>query len=185
MPNLSDCVFNWMRHEFAMLLGICERDIRPDTPLDRFLPSDRRREFWNTAQRRLGVRFPTLQLPPALHRAGRWVALASAARTLVVGLVLGAKWFVLPLAIASGVLAAAFYFGFTLRWATERPDLATFGDLSRLLLAGNMRTFRRQFGIKPNREEIFATVVAVLSRQLGVDPREITPQTTFSELTGC
>ncbi len=185
MDTLSDCVFAWMRREFAPLLGVCEREIRPETPLDRFLPSERRREFWRTAQRRLGVRFPTLQLPHVLHHTGHWVALASAARTLVVGLVLGAKWFVLPLAIASGALAAAFYFGFTLRWATQRPDLATFGDLSRLLLASNLKMFRLRFGIKPNRDEIFAIVVVILSEQLGVDPQEITSETSFSELTEC
>ena len=98
METLTDRVFAWMRHEFAPLLGACERDIRPDTPLSRFLPRERRREFWSTAQRQFDLRLPALELPPAMQLTGHWLALASMWRTILVCLLLGAKWIALPLA---------------------------------------------------------------------------------------
>jgi len=185
MKTLSDCVFDWMQHDFAARLGVCEREIRRETPLSRFLPSERRREFWQTQERQLGVQFPRLELPLPLQRRGNWLAGGSALRTLLWALLLGAKWFALPLGVGAGAVAWLLYRWLTLPWATERPDLETFGDLARLLLAGNMKTLRQRFGVPPNREEIFATVVALLADVAGVDPREITSETKLDELFGC
>jgi hypothetical protein len=183
METLSDCVFAWMRHEFAPLLGVCEQEIRQETPLARFLPSERRREFWRNGQRQFGLRFPTLQLPASLSQTGGWLTALAVGRTVLVSMVLGAKWMVLPLALATWVVAAALYARVTAPWATEHPELETFGDLSRLLLARNMKTFRKRFGLKPNRDEIFATVVSILT-EMGADPRQITPESKFSDLLG-
>jgi hypothetical protein len=184
MDTLSDCVFVWMRHEFAPLLGVCEREIRPDTPLSRFLPSERRREFWRVGERQFGLRFPALQLPASVSRTGGWLTTLAVARTVLVGVVLGAKWLLLPLALASWVFAAALFHRLSAPWATEHPGLETFGDLSRLLLARNMKTFRLRFGLKPNHDEIAATVVAILAEIAGVDPRGITPDTALTDLFG-
>ena len=182
MRTLSDCVFDWMRREFAPRLGVCAGEIRRETPLARFLPSERRRAFWSEGQRELGLRFPTLELPPQLQRTGFWVAGGSALRMLVFGLAIGIKAFAFPLALVSAVASAALYGWLMRSWATERPDLETFGDLSKLLLARNLKTFRQRFGLKPNRDEIFTVLVALLAEHLGVDPREITPETSFAEL---
>ena len=181
MNTLSDCVFEWMRHEFAPLLGVCERDLRPETPLSRFLPSERRREFWRVGQRQLGLRFPTLVLPPQLERTGYWLAMGSAGRSLIITLLFGAKWLALPAALVALVLFGAIYRIATARWATEHPDLETFGDLSRWLLARNMKKFRVRFGVKPTSDEIFATIRAMLI-ELGADGNRITPETSFAEL---
>ncbi|HZN33723.1 MAG TPA: hypothetical protein VFB80_07880, partial [Pirellulaceae bacterium] len=162
----------------------CEREIHPDTPLARFLPSERRREFWTTAQRQFGLRLPALRLPLSMQIAGHWLTLAAVGRTVLIGLVLGAKWIVLPLVFVTWLLTSAFYDWITRPWATELPGLETFGDLSRMLLARNVKTFRSRFGLKPNRDEIYAAVAAILAEQLGVDPREITWDTRFDELIG-
>src|SRR5262245_61756504 len=185
MDTLTDRVFDWMRREFAPVLGVCERDIRPETPLDRFLPSERRREFWSTAQRQFGLRLPVLQLPPTMVLTGHWLALASMGRTLLIGLVIGAKWIVLPLAFVTWLVSAGFYYWVTRPWATELPGLATFGDLSQQILVRNLKTFRRRFGVKLSRDEIFAAVAAIVSEHFGVDPKQITWDTRFDELTGC
>ena len=185
METLTDRVFDWMRHEFAPLLGVCERDIRPETPLVRFLPSERRRDFWRTAERQFDLRLPGLRLPPTMHLAGHGLAMASMWRTVLIGLVLGAKWVVVPLAFATWVVSAGFYYWVTRPWATELPGLQTFGDLSQQILGRNLKMFRRRFGVKLTRDEIFAAVVAILSEQLGVDPKRITWDTRFDELTGC
>src|SRR5262245_42808188 len=97
METLSDRVFEWVQHEFALRLGVCERSIHRDTPLARFLPPERRREFWTASERELGLRFPTLELPPAMRFWGHVLALGSAMRSLAVGVLFGAKWLVVPL----------------------------------------------------------------------------------------
>jgi hypothetical protein len=182
--TLSDRVFDWMRHEFAPLLGVCEREIHRDTPLARFLPSERRREIWRTAQRHFDLRLPALQLPPAMQLAGHWLAMASMWRTILIGLVLGAKWVVVPLAFVTWLVSAGFYCWVTRPWATELPGLETFGDLSQQILVRNLKTFRRRFGAKLTRDEIFATVVAMVAEHFGVDAQRITWDTRFDELAG-
>ena len=181
MSTLSDCVFEWMRREFASRLGVCAAELRPETPLSRFLPSERRREFWRSAQRELAVRLPTLQLPLRIERRGHWLILGNAARALVVGLWLGAKWLAFPLAFVAMAVGYMIFHLVTARWATEHPDLETFGDLSRWLLARNMKKFRQEFGLKPTHDEIFHTLRALLIEQ-GVEPERITPEASLGEL---
>jgi len=170
-----------MRREFAPLLGVCEGDLRPETPLSRFLPRERRREFWQVGQKQLGLRFPTLVLPQSVARTGDWFVIGSAGRTLIVSLLFGAKWLALPAALAALVFFGAIYRIATARWATEHPDLETFGDLSRWLLARNMKKFRLRFGLKPTHDEIFATLRAMLI-EMGVEPDRITPDTSLATL---
>jgi len=181
MSTLSDCVFEWMRREFANRLGVCAGEMRPETPLSRFLPSERRREFWRIAQRELTVRLPTLQLPRPIERTGNWLVLANSARALVVGLWLGTKWLAFPVAFAAIGAGYLIFRLVTTRWATDHPDLETFGDMSRWLLARNMKKFRKQFGLKPTHDEIFHTVRALLIEQ-GVKPERITPEASLAEL---
>ena len=184
METLSDCVFEWMRREFAPLLGVCEQNIRPETPLSRFLPSERRCEFWRRGQRELGVRFPSLGLPPAMQRVGSWLTISSIGRAILYCLLVGPRWLILPLVVIAPVGTQALFHLATLPWATELPDLHTFADLSEWLLATNMKYFRRKFGVRPNRDEIFVTLKAMLI-ELGADPEKINPDATFTELLGC
>jgi hypothetical protein len=172
-----------MRREFACRLGVCAAELRPETPLSRFLPSERRREFWRSAQRELAVRLPTLQLPRRIERTGNWLVLANSARALVVGLWLGAKWLAFPVAFAAMGAGYVVFRLATSRWATEHPDLETFGDVSRWLLARNMKKFRHQFGLQPTHDEIFQTLRALLIEQ-GVEPQRITPEASLAELLG-
>ena len=184
MDTLSDRVFAWMRREFAPLLGVCEQDIRPETPLSRFLPSERRSEFWRRGQRELGVRFPSLCLPPAMQRVGGWLTIGSIGRAIIYCLLVGPRWLVLPLVVVAPVRTHALFRLATLPWATDLPDVYSFADLSRWLLARNMKYFRLKFGVRPNRDEIFVTLKAMLI-ELGADPEKIKPDATFTELLGC
>jgi hypothetical protein len=90
-------------------------------------------------------------------------------RGLIVGLFLAAQA-ALPLAVVSFLATAIGYFAYSRRWATEHSEIDTFGDLSRWILARNLKRFRQQFGVKPNRDEIFATVKAILVETGGVEP---------------
>jgi hypothetical protein len=181
MTTLSDCVFAWMRREFAPLLGVCEGELRPETPLARFLPSERRREFWHIGQKQLDLRFPTLMLPQPVEQTGFWFVIGSAGRTLITCFVLGANWLAWPAALVAALLSSQIFRFATARWATEHPDLETFGDLSRWLLARNMKRFREQFGLKPTYDEIFTTIRVMLI-EMGAEPSRITPETSFAEL---
>jgi hypothetical protein len=184
MPTLSECVFVWMRREFAGLLGVCEQDIRPDTPLARFLPSERRRAFWRLGQSRLGLRFPTLQLSAAMERTGNWLTIGSIARAVLYGLLIGPKWLTVPLVFLASIGSPILYHFFSLPWQTEHPDLETFGDLSQWLLARNMKKFRSKFGLVPDHDEIYSTIRAMLI-ETGVAPSAITPDASFSDLCDC
>jgi hypothetical protein len=184
MTTLSDCVFAWMRREFAGLLGICEQDIRPETPLARFLPKERRRAFWRLGQSQLGLRFPTLQLAPGMERTGNWLTIGSFARAVLYGLLIGPKWLVPPLILLASFGTPILFHFVSLPWQTEHPDLETFGDLSRLLLARNMKKFRGEFGLRPNHDEIYSTIRALLIEN-GVAPAAITPDVSFAELCDC
>ena len=183
MVTLTDCVFATVRRDLALRLGVCEHSIRPETPLSRFLPTERRRAFWRQCQRELGLRFPPLTIPPALERAGSWLTIGSIIRSLVCGLVIGPKWLVLPLVICSTFVTPIVFYFASLPWATEHPELETFGDLSRWLLACNMKKFRRQFGLQANHDEIYLTIKAMLM-EMGAEPACITPDASFTELLG-
>ncbi len=179
MPTLTELTFAYQRRQWAGQLGLCEEAIRPETPLDWYVPQERRRAFWDEMQRQCGVRMPTLQLPAALQRAGWWLSWGAAVRGLIVGLCLAVKWLVLPLAVVSFVATAIGYFSLTRRWATEHPEIDSFGDLSRWILARNLKRFRQEFGIKPNRDEIFAAVKAVLVESFGCEPAEVTMEASL------
>ncbi len=174
MPTLSELTFAYLRQQWARQLCLCEDAIRPETPLDWYVPKETRRAFWDEAQRQLNVRMPTLYLSRTMQRAGWWLSCGAAVRGLIVGLCLAVKWFALPLAIVSFVATAIGYIAFTRRWATEHSEIDSFGDLSRWILARNLKRFRQQFGVKPNRDEIFATVKAILVEAAGVEPCEVT-----------
>jgi len=184
MDTLSDCVFEWMRREFAPLLGVCEQEIRPETPLSRFLPSERRCEFWRRGQRELGIRFPFLYLPPALQRVGGWLTIGSIGRAILYCFLVGPRWLVFPLVVIVPMGTHAIFHLATLPWATDLPGVYTFADLSQWLLARNMKFFRLKFGLRPSRDEIFVTLKAMLI-ELGADPEKIKPDATFTELLGC
>jgi len=185
MPTLSELTFDYLRRHWSHQLLIAEAAIRLDVPLEWYVPKERRREFWDEHERQLGLRMPELHLTPLMEQAGWCLSGAAAVRGLVLGLLLAVKWIALPLAIVSFLLTANGYFRWTRRWATEHPEIQTFGDLSRWILARNVKHFRRKFGIKPNRDEIFAAVKAVLVESLGVEPREVTMDARFVDILGC
>ncbi|MEX2027354.1 MAG: hypothetical protein WEH44_08630, partial [Pirellulaceae bacterium] len=68
MPTttLSELTFAHLRRQWACQLCLCEEAIRPETPLEWYVPQEMRRAFWGEVQRTSGVRMPSLQLPAAL-----------------------------------------------------------------------------------------------------------------------
>jgi hypothetical protein len=178
VPTLSELTFAYLRRQWAVQLCLCEEAIRPETPLEWYVPKETRPAFWDNVRRQANVRMPTLELSPTLSRVGWWLSWAAAVRGLIVGLFLAAQA-AIPLAVVSFVATAMGYFAFTRRWATEHPEIDTFGDLSRWILARNLKRFRQQFNIKPNRDEIFATVKAVLVESCGVEPAKVTMEASF------
>lgn len=184
METLSDCVFAQMRRELAPRLGVCEQALRPETPLWQVLPRERRRELWRSLERELGLRLPTLQLPPALERIQSWLTIVSIFRTIVGGALFGPKLLVWPLLLVGGAAIHAVFHVITRPWATEHPDLETFGDLLRWLLARNMKRFRTEFRIQPNRDEIYITLRAMLIEH-GARPAAITPDASLTDLLEC
>src|SRR5262245_19776800 len=181
MDTLSECVFVWTRREFARMLGVCEQEIRAETPLSRFLPRERRRQFWRAGEKELGLRFPTLVLPASIARAEQWLTLTAPLRSIVFGVLVGPKWLIVPMVLVSTLVTTVLFYVVTLPWATEHPDLETFGDFSNWLLARNMKRFRQQFGLKPNHDEIFITIKAMLV-EMGVEAKSVTPDASFTEL---
>jgi hypothetical protein len=73
---------------------------------------------------------------------------------------------------------------FSAPWRTELPGIETFGDLSRAVLARNLRTCRELFGLAPTRDEIFAVVARILV-DFGADPERITPDAQLADLLEC
>ena len=184
MVTLTDCTFAWLRRDFARQFNLDERLIRPETPLSQVLPPAKRTHLWRSGQRRLGLDLPTLELPPALARTGWLLSLGSGGRAGLVALVLGGQWIALPVALAGLVGFAALFRVLSAPWRTELPGIETFGDLSRAVLARNLRCCRQLFGLEPTRDEIFAVVARILV-DFGAERKRITPEARLVDLLEC
>src|SRR5687767_11751266 len=137
MVTLTNCTFALVRRELARELNIREDEIVPESPVARVIPLHRRPRLWQACRSHLGLALPDLQLSPAMARTGRLLSFGSALRAGAIGLLLGAKWLALPLAMAALVAFAVLYRVLTSPWRTELSGIETFDDLTRAVLARN------------------------------------------------
>lgn len=185
MPTLSEQAEHFLRQEFALLLAVPQSRLEKSTLLDELFPLAERRRIWREGAQRTGLRFPSLQLSPAVARFGWWTVLGNAARVAAVCVVAGAHQLALPLAVVVVVVGSWLFYELSRPWAVWIKEMATFDDLARWIVTRNLGKLRRRFGAqKLTRDEIFEVVKVILVDQLGVRPEQVTWDATFAEL-GC
>ena len=179
---LTAVAFFRIRRALARTRGIDRRQVGPDLALANVLPIWRRRRDWSALADAMALRIPGLKRPAALGDVGAWAI----AVVFVAGICLSetdvfplwATWclgaLMLPLAAVLTRPLAVHLSG----------DCRTVGDLSRAVLDMNAGELARSVG-GAGREEIWRSLVRLISEQLGVLPDEITPASRFVEDLGC
>lgn len=186
---LTQAAFYRLRKPICERLGVSRSALRPATPLDSALPLAGRREHWPKLGFESGLRLPRL-------RRAEWLG------TLLViitcgGMLFGlGAWLIGALAwsLAFGI---AVFAGLLLAWCTtdlavqihlnpHTPDAslqATFGDLVRQVASDNRQGLLAQQRAWSN-QEIWDTLVGLVSETLGVPRDKIAPSSRFVDDLG-
>jgi acyl carrier protein len=176
---LTAVTFYKLRRLFMADLGIDRRRLRTDTSIESLLPPLDRRETWSRLAKALELKLPELTLPPRVER------LIQVVPALVAVLLLIAMLGAFPPMVsfmAVGVLFVLLVFAvanIAQPWATRpSPAFATLGGLARVVMADNLGTIRAQHA-GPNPADTWEVLQAVIVQQLGVDPKDVTPEASF------
>jgi acyl carrier protein len=171
---LTSVTFYRIRRALVSVLQIPRKDIRVSTELSRLIPA-RRRRVWRTTAKAMTLRLPEL-VPPA------WVNVLVALAT--VGLTGVAFWLLQPGLRILGlpfVFLVALYvlLRMTTPLATEfRPEFATVGALTKLVLAKNYRALADACRCS-NADEAWESLRSIIVEQLGVRPEDVTKEASF------
>jgi acyl carrier protein len=188
-PCLSGVTFYRVRRALVEI-GVPRQSVTPRTELEKLLPEDSRRMVWAQFRQALGpLRSRALQRPPWVFVAvgGAYVALYGAMAVALQGRH--------DLAVAGGVLAAGTLLSAVFVYLLTRPlalsfpkGCVTIGDVVRDLTTRNYGAVAagvlpEEGPTPPGRErEIWDSLCNIIGEQLGVNPKRITPETTWSEL---
>jgi hypothetical protein len=136
---------------------------------------------WKSLQAHTGLELPPLQLSdPDRHSArliawGGWLMAAGSALVIMQPQTVG-QFFGLLAVLAPLVIGCHRFAEWLLQSrAVELDQLATVSDLVLAIVGANLKRLRTRYGIKPNRDEIFATVKHLLVEHCGVDPAKVSP----------
>jgi acyl carrier protein len=188
-PCLSGVTFYRVRRAL-MELGVPRQSVTPRTELEQLLPEDSRRMVWAQFRQALGpLQSRALERPPWLFVAvgGAYVALYGAGAFALQGR--HDLTFVGGVLVAGTLLSALFVYLLTRPLALSFPKgCVTIGDVVRDLTAHNYGEIAagvvpEEDTVSPARErEIWDSLCRIVGEQLGVDPKRITPETTWGEL---
>jgi hypothetical protein len=184
MATLTDCTFAELRPILAQLLRVPIDSIQPTMPISPYLPVEARSRF-----RRQLARASALKIPELTYRAatgGREAVFGICIRvaTAVLAAFCDLQWFVIPIGVLSAAFSTALIDCIHRHYVAEEnhPEIITFEDLARWVLARNMKRLRQRFNLKADHAEILVTIKAVLLEQMAVDPRRVKEDFCFAEL---
>lgn len=181
---LSAATFYRLRRALVSAWGVPRESIRPSVSVLPLLPLEGRRAAWNRLAEAMGLHLPPLERPARL--ASSIVCFSFAAAICAFGVAL-LHWG-LGAAVATGfaaLFAAALLADWlTLPWATEfAPQFVTAGELTTAIVAENYATLCADQR-RGTREEIWQTLVAIITEQLRVAAEQITPEARFVQDLG-
>lgn len=171
----SAATFYRFRRALRELLGIERERVRPLTPVEDLIPLQARRDVWHRLERTLELTFPALEYPSWIDTAILFellavipltgvAVLAAAELTRLTAVVL---LFVIALSVATlSRIARCFELGFSAECRTVRGLIQTIT--------------RRHYGRTEvpqhpwNEREVWEVLRALIVRQLGVKPEEVT-----------
>ncbi len=179
---LTAMAFYRLRRALVELLGVRREQVRPDRSVGDVLPWYRRRQLWPLLASGSGLRMPTLERPEWLREAIMSAAvltfIAAPVLAAMGGLSVWAVWLLIAIAVA-------------LAFCVTRPlalvpagRCRTVGDLARAVYGVNAGALAREAG-EVNRAETWGMLVGLVSDQLGVRERDITPDSRFIEDLNC
>lgn len=176
---LSRFSFYRLRRALVAVTGAARAELRPKTELSPLLPERGRRGRWRKLAAESKLQFPDLVRP-------RW--LTSILNTVTLGIAAWCLWFAWPRlgfgwgAAAAGmalVISALGLYKLSSPWATRFNDSwQTLGGLTTAVIARNYAALSAE-RYQGTLAEIWATLVALISEQLGVDPVRVTPAARF------
>jgi acyl carrier protein len=181
---LSGATFYLIRRTVCAELGLNPKTVRPTVTLESSIPRNHRGEIWAALQSSLKLKLPHLVRPARLVTVA---TAASIAISIGAGIVfsqatgaIGAGWVSLAMLLLTAIVAREI----TTPWQTEfHPRLATYGSLSKSVLAHNYRAISRQFDVW-NTADAWCALKAIIVEQLGVQPEMVTREASFARDLG-
>jgi acyl carrier protein len=176
---LTAVTFYKLRRMLTAELGLDRGQLRPDSSTYAILPTENRGQQWARLEKALQLKLPELAMSPLLGNLC-WIGPVLAGILLAL---LMLPPFPLPAAVLAGGIGCLILlitcYGIAESHATlPAPAFATLGDLAKVVLADNVTTIRRQYAA-PNRSDTWEVLQAIIVKQLGVDPKDVTPEASF------
>lgn len=172
---ISSFTFYRLRRSLVALTGVARAEFRPRTELAGLLPEGSRRRTWRRLAGDANLRLPELKRPIWLTRL--LTVLASG----IAGYCFWLAWPRLSFGWAAALACAVFVFAaislqkLSSPWATQFDDsCATLGGLTTAAMARNYAALSAN-QYQGTLAEIWTTLVALISEQLGVAPVKVTP----------
>ena len=182
---LTAVTFYKLRRMLVAELGLDRSHLRPDSSTDAILPAENRGQLWARLEKALQLKLPELAMSPL-------VAIFCWMGPVVAGLLLTAimlPTFPPPAAVLAGGIGCLILlitcYGIAESHATL-PALAfaTMGGLAKVVLSDNLAKIRQQYPL-PGRSDTWEVLQAIIVKQLGVDPKFVTPEASFIYDLGC
>jgi len=169
---LSNSAFYKLRKAMIDEFNFSRKEIRPKALLHGFFPEKNRRSAWKSLQERLNLQLPCLRRPTMIH-VGIFLS------SLMVGLTAGIYSRSIFIFITAFLFAIIIAYMITKFLATEFPKpCTTIGGTVNNIVALNFKTLREEKS-KWHHNEVWRTLLFVISDQLGIDENELTPETNF------
>jgi acyl carrier protein len=179
---LSAAAFYDLRRHVRSL-GLPHSEIRPKTELDRVIPLNGRRTYWQTLSSRMDLRFPRLGRP-------WWLALLNC---ILVAIVVSASFLGFTTqsvvagifaAVAVGVISSVLLMFLTRPFAIYPPSTcSTIRDLVTHLVAINYNTLATRYSTR-NPTDVWNALQLIVAEQLGVDRSAVVPHARFVQDLG-
>ncbi len=176
---LTARAFYRLRRAFMQTTGCRRNQVHPAWPLEEALPRRNRRQQWRTLAGELGLKLPELRRPPWLVRSMVCAVVAVFAAGLIARRLCssptGQQLLVaLPVIIACAVIL-------TRPMATVVPECRNVGDLAKAVLRDNFSALSGAKCASASDQDIWNSLVGIISDELGVPASDIEAETRFVE----
>lgn len=183
-PCLTLIAFVRLRQALTHRFALSRNTIRPETRLDGIIPRRSRGSWWSGLEEGLALKLPRLERPP-------WLRTMFGIAWLPLGVFLfvfcALAWDTGPALLVFPTLGAAYF----LAWRVTQPlatylgpELCTVGGLSRRIASLNYPALAAQDPVV-QRDDVMATLIEIISKQLMIPRNEITREKSFIEDLGC
>ena len=182
---LTAVTFYKLHRMLVAELGLDRSQFAPGSSTDAILPMENRGQLWSRLEKALQLKLPELVMP-------RPVAILCWLGPVLAGLLLAAVMlptFPLPAAVLAGGIGCLILlitcYGIAESHATlPAPAFATLGDLAKVVFGDNLTKIRQKYPL-PGRSDIWEVLQAIIVKQLGVEPKDVTPDANFVYDLGC